>query len=183
LALFPYYTDDRIHDSAEITGPKTLLRVDRGGRQFLWEPFSIRGTGPYRIRRNLCKNLRGNKIVFEEINEDLGLAFRYSWASSEQFGWVRQASLANTGASGANVRLLDGLQNLLPCGIGSQFQLEKSTLIDAYKKNELLPETGLGLFLLSSVPVDRPEPAESLRATTVWSAGLPRRRVNCASTR
>lgn len=32
----------------------------------------------------------------------------------------------------------------MPCGIGSQFQLGKSTLIDAYKKNELLAETGLG---------------------------------------
>jgi hypothetical protein len=77
--------------------------------------------------------------------------------------------------------LLDGLQNLLPCGIGSQFQLEKSTLIDAYKKNELLPECGLGLFLLSSIPVDRPEPAESLRATTVWPVGIQRRHILLSS--
>ncbi|NTV39671.1 MAG: hypothetical protein HGA51_06910, partial [Demequinaceae bacterium] len=28
-ALFPYYTDDRIHDSSENTGSVTLLRVDR----------------------------------------------------------------------------------------------------------------------------------------------------------
>jgi hypothetical protein len=176
LALFPYYTDDKIHDAVETTGPKTILIIERGGRKSLWEPFSERGRGIYRIRRNLYKNFYGNQILFEEINDDLGLTFRYRWASSEQFGWVRTASLTNAAATG-KVRLLDGLQNLLPCGISSQFQLEKSTLIDAYKKSELLPESGLGLFLLSSIPVDRPEPAESLRATTVWSAGIPRRHV------
>ena len=179
LALFPYYTDDKIHDSAEFTGPKTILLVARNGKRYLWEPFSVRSRGIYRTQNNLYKNFRGNRIIFEEINADLGLTFRYGWASSEQFGWVRQSSLQS--ATGVRVRLLDGLQNLLPCGIGSQFQLEKSTLIDAYKKNELLPESGLGLFRLSSIPVDRPEPAESLRATTVWSAGVPQRHVLLSS--
>jgi len=181
LALFPYHTDDKIHDAAGITGPKTILIAERGGRSYLWEPFSQSGRGVYSIQRNLFKNFTGNKILFEEINADLGLTFRTGWVSSEQFGWVRKSSLACSGAGTVRVRLLDGIQNLLPAGIGSQFQLEKSTLIDAYKKNELLPESGLALFLLSSVPVDRPEPAESLRATTVWSAGLPRRNVLLSS--
>ena len=30
-ALFPYLTDDKIRDQAEVTGGKTLLRVGRGG--------------------------------------------------------------------------------------------------------------------------------------------------------
>jgi hypothetical protein len=174
LALFPYYTDDRIHDGVENTGPKTIMICQKAGRSYLWEPFSERGRGIYRIHRNLFKSFCGDKILFEEINDDLGLAFRYGWSSSEQYGWVRTATLTNTSSQKAvKVRLLDGLQNLLPCGISSQFQLEKSTLIDAYKKNELIPDSGLGLFLLSSIPVDRPEPAESLRATTVFSLGLP----------
>ena len=29
LALFPYYTDDKIHDSAEVTGSKTVLIVQK----------------------------------------------------------------------------------------------------------------------------------------------------------
>jgi len=177
LALFPYYTDDKIHDSVEITGPKTILIADKSGGNQLWEPFSDRGRGIWRVKRNLHKSFSGDKILFEEINEDLRLAFRYSWESSEEFGWVRKASLVNFASKTVKVRLLDGLQNLLPCGISSQFQLEKSTLIDAYKKNELLPESGLGLFLLSSVPIDRPEPAESLRANTVWAAGIKPRAV------
>jgi hypothetical protein len=69
----------------------------------------------------------------------------------------------------------------MPCGVGSRFQLEYSTLLDAYKRNELVPETGLGLFTLSSVPIDRPEPAEALRATTVWSCGVRRRAILLSS--
>jgi len=55
-ALFPYYTDDKIHDAAEITGSKTVLVVQRQGRRQLWEPFSSRYAGVHRVRRNLYKN-------------------------------------------------------------------------------------------------------------------------------
>jgi len=181
VALFPYATDDKIHDSAEITGSKTLLRVRLGRRDYLWEPFSDRHRGVYRCQRNLYKNFAGNKLLFEEHNADLGLTFRYAWSNSDRFGFVRQAWLYNSGRAGVRVTLLDGVQNLLPCGVGSRFQLEYSTLLDAYKRNELIPETGLGLFTLSSVPIDRPEPAEALRATTVWSCGLERRAVLLSS--
>ena len=71
------------------------------------------------------------------------------------------------------MRILDGLQNLLPYGVDRSMQTSTSTLLDAYKKNELDPATGLGIFRLSSIPVDRPEPSEALCATTVWSEGLP----------
>ncbi len=174
LALFPYYTDDKIRDMADVTGSKTLLRVRRGGRTFLWETFSERAHGLYRVRRNLYKNFWGNQLIFEEINEDLGLTFRYGWSNSQQFGFVRRSWLANSGTTSTQVEILDGIQNLMPCGTGSQFNLEYSTLHDAYKKNELLIATGLGLFRLSAIPVDRPEPAEALRTTVAWSVGLKR---------
>jgi hypothetical protein len=174
LALFPYYTDDKIRDMADVTGSKTLLRVRSRGRKYLWEPFSDRGSGIYRVQRNLYKNFWGNKLVFEEINQDLGLTFRYGWFNSQQFGFVRRAWLSCSGPANARIELLDGLQNLMPCGAGSQFNLEYSTLLDAYKKSELLPDTGLGLFRLSAIPVDRPEPAEALKTTTAWSVGLER---------
>jgi hypothetical protein len=172
LALFPYYTDDKIHDSAEITGSKTMFIVEKQGRSHLWEPFSERYRSIYRLQRNLYKSFWGNKLLFEESNADLGLTFRYGWFNSDRFGWIRRAWLTNSGLATVRVKLLDGIQNLMPCGIGSQFQLEYSTLLDAYKKSELIPETGLGLFRLSAIPIDRPEPAEALRTTTVWSFGL-----------
>ncbi len=174
LALFPYNTDDKIHDSAETTGSKTILLVNQGGQTHLWEPFSDRYSGVYRIQRNLYKNAWGNLLVFEECNFDLGLTFRYAWSNSPQFGFVREALLQNTSKKRVTVRLLDGIQNLMPCGVGSQFQNDKSTLLDAYKRAEWMAESGLAIFRLSSIPIDRPEPAEALRATTVWSVGLPK---------
>ena len=170
-ALFPYYTDDKIRDQAESTGGKTMVRVRRGGRELLWEPFSVRGEGHFKIRRSLLKSVWGNEIWFEEENEDLGLVFRTGWSNSRRFGWIRRSALTNQGRRPVTAVFLDGVQNILPSGIGGDFQLRYSTLLDAYKRNELLPGSRLALFRLSAVPADRPEPAESLEATTVWSAG------------
>jgi hypothetical protein len=170
-ALFPYYTDDRIHDSQEQTGGKTILRVVRQARCALWEPFSQRYEGLYRVTRSLSKSIYGNKVLFEEVNHDLGLSFSCLWMTSSRFGFVRRAALANLGAEPVEVELLDGIQNLLPHGLTRRFQLELSTLADGYKENELELKTGLGLFKFSSVPGDRPVPNEALRVTTVWAEG------------
>jgi hypothetical protein len=171
-ALFPYYTDDRIHDSQDQTGGKSILLVSRSGRAALWEPFSQRYEGLYRVTRTLAKSVYSNKIIFEEVNHDLGLSFSCSWMSSNRFGFVRRTALVNLRPEPAEINLLDGIQNLLPHGLTRRFQLEYSTLADGYKENELDSNTGLGLFKLSAVPADRPEPSEALRVTTAWSEGL-----------
>jgi hypothetical protein len=171
-ALFPYYTDDRIHDEQDQTGSKTILRITQGMKSSLWEPFSPKYEGLYHISRNLYKSLYGNKIIFEEINQDLSVTFSYAWMASERFGFVRQATVINNNTDPITVELLDGIQNLLPYEIHRRFQLEFSTLADGYKENELDNETGLALFKLSSIPTDHAEPNEALRVTTVWSNGL-----------
>jgi len=172
-ALFPYDTDDRIHDSLDHTGSKTILRIGPEGKTSQWEPFSNRYEGIYRITRNLYKSVYGNKILFEEINHDLGLSFKCEWMNSERFGLVRRATLVNQGAGVVRVDLVDGIQNVLPYGLERRFQMEYSTLVDGYKRTELVPGIGLALFRLSSIPVDRPEPSEALRVNVAWSTGLP----------
>jgi hypothetical protein len=181
-ALFPYYTDDRIHDSQDQTGGKTILLVTRNGRTALWEPFSQRYEGLYRITRSLAKSVYSNKIFFEEVNHDLGVSFRCAWTTSDRFGFVRRSTLVNLDDEPADIELLDGIQNLMPHGLTRRFQMEYSTLADGYKENELEPATGFGLFKLSSIPADRPEPSEALRATTVWSEGIePAHRLLCSA--
>ncbi|HNW49840.1 MAG TPA: hypothetical protein PKH79_02080 [Prolixibacteraceae bacterium] len=172
-AIFPYYTDDKIHDSAEITGSKTILQVTVSDKTCLWEPFSNRYVGAYAINRNLYKNSQGNKIIFEEINSDLGITFRYCWMNSDRFGWIRKCTLINNQKIPVHVEILDGLQNILPYGVQRTMQGAFSTLLDAYKKCELVENTSLVLYRMSSIPVDRAEPSEALKATTVWSVGLP----------
>lgn len=171
-SLFPYYTDDKITESADITGSKSIFRVEREGNIQVWEPFSERMQGAYQIRRNLYKNIYGNKIVFEEINEDLQLAFQYQWCSSNMYGFVRKATLNNLGESSVSISMVDGIQNILPYGVGSDLQNRQSNLVDAYKRSELLPGTPVGIFALSAIIVDRAEPSEALKANIAWSLGL-----------
>ena len=171
-ALFPYYTDDKITESAETTGSKTIFIVSKSGKNYLWEPFSERHNGVYNINRNLYKNTFGNKIIFEEINHDLDVRFTYEWNSSDKYGFVRKSCVTNTGTDHITIKLLDGIQNILPNGVDPALQNASSNLVDAYKKCELEADTGLGIYSLSAIIVDRAEPSESLKANIVWSTGL-----------
>lgn len=171
-ALFPYYTEDKITDSAEITGSKSIFRIGINGKEHTWEPFSARSEALFSSQRNIYKNKYGNKIIFEEINHDLALTFRYEWNNSNRFGFVRKATVINHSVDVVSVAMIDGLQNVLPYGVSSDLQNSTSNLADAYKRSELLPETGLGIFALSAIIVDKAEPSEALKANTVWSAGV-----------
>ena len=171
-ALFPYYTDDKLTENNENTGSKTILLVTRDGRKSLWEPFSDRYRGSYHIERNLYKNVLGTALIFEEHNFSLGLSFRYAWRTSDQFGFVKTGWLTNSGDLPCQVELLDGIQNLLPANITSLTQNTFSPLLDAYKRSEVDPKTGLAIFALNSTLTDLAEPSESLIGTTAMPLGL-----------
>ncbi|MGL1902352.1 MAG: hypothetical protein OCC49_09460 [Fibrobacterales bacterium] len=171
-ALFPYYTDDKITNNSSYTGSRTVALVTKEGKTSLWEPFSENFDGVYNISRNIYKNVVGDKLIFEEINNDLGVAFQYGWSTSDKFGFVKTSKLTNTGAGNITVEILDGIENLLPYGVEQDAQMAVSCLVDAYKKNELDPASGLGMYSMSSILVDRAEPSEALSTTTVWSEGL-----------
>ena len=171
-SLFPYYTDDKVTETFDQTGSKSIFRVDHEGQQVIWEPFSNRFEGLYNYSRNLYKNVLGNKLLFEEINHDLGLTFSYEWSSSDRFGFVRESSLINDTDKSINVEVLDGIQNIMPYGVTSDTQFIRSNLVDAYKKSELEAEAGLGIYALSAIIVDRAEPSEALKANIAWSIGL-----------
>ncbi|MFC1569156.1 hypothetical protein ACFL4L_02870 [bacterium] len=171
-ALFPYYTDDRIHDMHDISGSKTIILVKIKETTYLWEPFSQRYEGAYEIERNLYKNIIGNQLIFEERNIDLSVSFQYAWLNSDVFGWIKRSRVINHSSELIDIQILDGIQNILPYGVDQKFQLEYSTLLDGYKKNELLDNGCLALYTVSSIPTDKAEPSEALKATTVWSTGL-----------
>ena len=171
-AIFPYYTDDKIVDNAQNTGSRTVVRLIEKEKIFIWEPFHESMKGMYHVERKLYKNGVGNRIIFQEINRSLNLVFSYEWSTSEKFGFVRSSSLRNLNESRVSLEILDGIQNILPFGVERNLQDIRSTLVDAYKKNELLEETGIGLFSLSSMIVDKAEPSESLKATVAWSCGF-----------
>ncbi len=171
-ALFPYYTDDKIIESTELTGSKTIIRLQKNGKSILWEPFSIRYSNLYQLTQNLYKSIHGNKIIFEEINHDLELSFQYQWTSSNLYGFVKTSKLTNASTSEIAISLIDGIQNIIPYGVGSALQNKTSNLVDAYKRGELDQESGIGIFSLSAIIVDKAEPSEALKANIAWSIGM-----------
>jgi len=171
-ALFPYITVDKIHDSTSHTGCQTVVRCSGDGETHTWEPFNRQHFGRYDISRNLYKNVLGNKLCFEELNHDLNLVFRYTWSTSDEYGFVRRAELLNVGLTKYRIDILDGFANLLPAGTPPQTQASASNLVNAYKWTELDESTGLAMYTLYSGISDRAEPSESLRANVVFSLGL-----------
>jgi hypothetical protein len=171
-ALFPYYTDDKIIESSELTGSKTIVRIQKDGKSKLWEPFSIHYANLYHLQRNVYKSIYGNKIIFEEINHDLELTFQYQWANSNIYGFVKSSRLINASASEVSLSLIDGIQNIIPYGVGSALQGQRSNLVDAYKRSELDKDSGVGIFSLSAIIVDKAEPSEALKANMAWSIGI-----------
>ncbi|HKL14655.1 MAG TPA: hypothetical protein VJ915_03425 [Balneolaceae bacterium] len=171
-ALFPYYTDDKLVDLADTTGSKSIIKVEKDGESVIWEPFSKRDAGRYSTARNLYKSRYGNKIMFEEVNNDLDLTFRYQWCSSNLYGFVKKSSVANNSDNVQSVTVLDGIQNIMPHGVSSDLQTKSSNLVDAYKRHELVNESGIGIFALSAIIVDKAEPSEALKANVAWSMGL-----------
>ena len=170
-ALFPYYTDDKITENYETTGPRTVIHAnDRD----LWRPFSAQQQGVFTIQRKIAKSTIGNQIVFCEENKTLGLRFSYLWAPAGKHGWVRRATLENLTDIPVRIDLNDMLLNILPAGVERKTQNEFSTLVDGYKKTEHVEGTSLVLFRMEAILVDRAEPSESLRCNTVYGLGLPR---------
>ena len=172
-ALFPYYSDDKIRSNSSHTGSRTLTLVTRGKKTSFWEPFSESYDGIYKVNRKLYKNVLGDKIIFEEKNQDLAVTFRYAWRTSQKFGFVKTSTLINNCHEPVEIDIVDGIENLLPYGVESDTQNALSCLVDAYKKNELDESSKMALYTMSSILVDRAEPSEALSATTVWSSGLP----------
>ena len=173
LALFPYGTDDKITESFDTTGSKSIFHIQYDATTYVWEPFSDRFSGDVNaISRNLYKNRFGNKIIFEEINHDLQITFRYQWSSSSKYGFIRKAELINNSSRIYTIEILDGIQNIMPSGVSSDLQNAASNLVDAYKRSELQQPTGVGIYALSAIIVDKAEPSEALKANTVWSFGL-----------
>ena len=173
-AFFPYETVDKIHTRWEHTGPRTWIHVDVPGGSELWQPFAPRACESG-VRRSLWKNLSGTRIRFREEHTSGRLAFQYEWFSSAKLGLVRTSRLESLDPSAPplTVRVLDGVLNLMPPGIGVKLSQAMSSLTDAYKWNEASAGGRMGLFTLYAQIWDRAEPKECFHALTAWHAGLP----------
>jgi len=166
-SIFPYVTDDLLHQNIHFTGPITLIKTTLNNKVETWKPFS-KDNHLEKFQTNLYKGPLGNQIIFEEINHELELKFTYSWQCSQKFGFIRNSKIENIGSKTMNVTIIDGLRNIMPPGIELRTQQEMSNLANAYKVSEYIPESHCALFYLNALIMDRPEPGESLAATLAW---------------
>ncbi|MEM9381293.1 MAG: hypothetical protein AAGB93_15175 [Planctomycetota bacterium] len=166
-ALFPYRTVDRLHDAQGRVGGRTIVRAADGS---VWEPFTEasigRGAGARDAWRSIERCWLGSAVTLVERDEDLGLELRQTWTSSERHGLVRVVTLANVGGVDRALRVVDGVLDVLPASVPHGMLDTLSSLVDAYRMSELVD--GVGVFGMGSIPVDRAEPSEALRATTAW---------------
>lgn len=170
-AFLPYETVDKIHLRGEHTGPRTWIHVEDGERTELWQPFAPRLDG-LNGQRSVWKNLSGTRIRFRDEHPAGRLAFQYEWFAAAGLGLVRSARL-EAPRGPVSVKVLDGVLNLMPPGVGVELSSHMSCLADAYKWNESAANGRLGLFTLYAQIWDRAEPKESLTALTAWHAGVP----------
>jgi hypothetical protein len=176
--IFPYVTDDKIHDSYAITGPLTLIQLEKGP---IWEPFTPHAAKMQRGERSLSKSALGDQLTFREHLASEGLCFSYTWQAAEPYGLVRRVRIENLGAESRRLKLLDGILNIMPPQIDVRLQAARSTLVDGYKQAELLPNSRMAVYSTASGITDRPFPMENLLANCAWSCGLPEATVCLAA--
>ena len=164
--LFPYRTDDLLHAVDAFSGPWTGIRVG----DELWEPFT--GRAARKSRRHLAKSVLGDRIVFESHHEGLGLVARAWWTFSNEHGFVRTVSLEASGEHSCEVQVLDALRDLQVGGASLPVMQSMSCLVNAYTRSECVGSTSVATFAMETALSDRAEPAESLRATTVFAVGM-----------
>ena len=164
-SLFPYRTDDLLHAVDAFSGPWTGIRV---GNE-LWEPFT--GRAGAQERRHLAKSVLGDRIVFESHHEGLGLVARAWWTFSNEHGFVRTVALEASGEHACKVQVLDALRDLQVGGASLPVMQSMSCLVNAYTRSERVGSTSVATFAMETALSDRAEPAESLRATTVFGVG------------
>ena len=167
-SLFPYVTDNLIHSSLNTTGPKTKIEIYKKNKKIdTWFPLSYLPP-KHCVKKNLYKDAVGDNILYEEKNKDLNITFRYQWLTSKKYGFIKKTELINKTNGEIDIRVIDGIQNILPSGLDVQTQQSLSNLSNAYKHSELIKNTKLGIFSLGSLIMDRTDPGESLHANTAW---------------
>jgi hypothetical protein len=165
-ALFPYRPADQILHDPRGSGVACLIRADGE----CWEPWAA-GTPSTDVSRMLGKHELGARVLYEETHARLGLRCRWTLSGSTEFGLVRHCRIENLLQRRRRVEILDGWHRLLPPGVGEQVYARFSYLAAAYMRHEILLPSGLLVSALNAAISDRPEPAESLRATVAWSIG------------
>ena len=173
-SLFPYRTDDLLHEIHGFSGPWTGIRVG----ETLWEPLHGRSTPG--CSRNLARSTAGDQLCIEEHHHELGLTLQSVWGFSERSGFVRTMTLTHSAehTEPITAELADGLRDLVAGGAPLSAMSSMSCLINAYTRTDLIGSR-LATITMESALSDVAEPAESLYANRVTCDAPSKERAAC----
>ena len=131
------------------------------GAAMRWEPFAEAGAEDRAVERNLYKNVARQppRLRGDRPRPGPRLPLPLGGLRRVRLGAHRRRSRTAAPRPCA-LDLLDGLRNVLPFGAPLALYQQASNLVDAYKKSEVDPETGLGIFSLTAGITDRAEALE-----------------------
>jgi hypothetical protein len=169
-AMLPYETDDRLHRAVERVrtrdaggpgGPTDGVRSGSRSRAGPSPAAPARSRSTSSAPRSRSRRSTG---LGSAVPRDLDAVAVLRLDPDRRAHRPRRA--------GAEVEVLDGLLDVLPAGVDAVTEQLTSNLVDSYKRSETGRWGTLAVYALESLITDRAEPAESLAATAVWSAGL-----------
>jgi hypothetical protein len=136
-------------------GFRTFLKLEGADGPVLYEPFQI--TAAKGVLQRL--SVRTAEIEIEETCAELALRIRvvyFTLPGEDLPALVRQVTLENCGSAAIDVRVLDGLPQIVPFGLEDRLLKQMSRTMEAFAEIRHVEEN-LPFFKLKVEPSDKPE--------------------------
>lgn len=121
--ILEFDSANKAYQEVSTLGFRTLLRGERGGKKFTYQPFfPIRESEKEELAPSRSMAVGMNELVIEEDVASLGLNVKivYYTVPSESFAsFVREVTFTNTGSEKLKLEALDGLAKLEPFGVNN----------------------------------------------------------------
>lgn len=134
--IMEFFPANEAYKMVYTNGFRTFLRLNRNGKTFMVEPFSV--TTNNKIKRNIM--IKNNELKLVEINEELNLNIEVNYFTipNESFAALgRKVKVTNTSDENINFEILDGLTSILPYGSENASYKEIGNTLRSWMEGEI----------------------------------------------
>lgn len=134
--IMEFFPANEAYKMVYTNGFRTFLRLNRNGKTFMVEPFSV--TTNNKIKRNIM--IKNNELKLVEINEELNLNIEVNYFTipNESFAALgRKVKVTNTSDENINFEMLDGLTSILPYGSENASYKEIGNTLRSWMEGEI----------------------------------------------
>jgi len=132
-AILEFLPANQAYNMTAIKGYRTFIRIKKGKKRCLYEPFKEAGAGSSRISKRMT--IRSYELELEERNESLGIAVYVSYTTVPNRDYpalARRLTLLNISGRDMEIELLDGLPAIVPYGMTDWHAKHMSRTIEAW---------------------------------------------------